>query len=95
MKSIRDIRTRSGRSDRFANAYLAYMQITCLEMEKARKGRERVSTSQRLQLLDARLLQIEIEKGQLLEDLARRKVLEPGDAPTALAPKRRGINVRY
>ena len=45
---MRDIRTLSGRVDRIANAYMAYMQITCLEMEEARKGRERESALQRV-----------------------------------------------
>ena len=38
-RTMRDIKTLSGRVDRISNPYMAYMQITCLEMEKVRKGR--------------------------------------------------------
>ncbi|MBI3263871.1 MAG: hypothetical protein HYZ58_12075 [Acidobacteria bacterium] len=98
-KTMRDIKTLSGRVDRVANPYMAYMQITCLEMEKARKGRERESTLQRLQILDARLRDIEREKASLLHALAER-----GGAPAAAAsPGRRpafnggvgGLKLRY
>ena len=65
-RTLRDIRTISGRVDRVANPYMAYMQITCLEMEKVRKGRERASMLQRMQLLDNRLRDIEAEKAMLL-----------------------------
>jgi len=79
-KSTRDIKTLSGRVDRIANPYMAYMQITCLEMEKARKGREKESALQRVQNLDARLGEIEREKAALLCALAER-----GAAPAAAA----------
>lgn len=71
-KSMRDIKTLSGKVDRIANPYMAYMQITCLEMEKVRKGREKESALKRLQDLDARLDEIEREKAALLHALAER-----------------------
>ncbi len=43
------------------------MQITCLEMEKARKGREKASALQRVETLDGRLRDIEAEKASLLK----------------------------
>ena len=37
-KGINNIRTLSGRVDQLSLPYRSYMQITCLEMEKARRG---------------------------------------------------------
>ena len=65
-KTMRDIRTLSGKVDRIANPYMAYMQITCLEMEKARKGREKASALQRVETLNGRLRDIEAERASLL-----------------------------
>jgi hypothetical protein len=99
-KTLRDIRTLSGKVDRIANSYMAYMQITCLEMEKARKGREKASALQRVEDIDGRLRDIEVEKATLLRALAER-----GAAPAAAtasagswsAPPRSktGIRLRY
>lgn len=80
-KALRDIRTLSGRVDHLANPYMAYMQITCLEMEKARKGHERASALERVRILDGRLAEIEAEKAALLRGLAER-----GHAPIATGP---------
>jgi uncharacterized protein involved in exopolysaccharide biosynthesis len=99
-KTMRDIRTISGRVDRIANPYMAYMQITCLEMEKARKGRERASALQRMELINARLRDIEAEKATLLRALTERGAApaatqpSPGNWP---APSRRtgGFKLRY
>lgn len=84
-KTMRDIRTLSGKVDRIANPHMAYMQITCLEMEKARKGRERASALQRVESIDGRLREIEAEKAALLQALTERAVSSgsQGAAPTA------------
>ena len=79
---MRDIKTLSGRVDRIANPYMAYMQITCLEMEKTRKGREREAALQRVQNLDARLGDIELQKASLLRALAERAAT-PGSGEMA------------
>ena len=71
-KGLREIRTLSGRQDRVHLPYQAYMQITCLEMEKARRGSERKSALQRIANLDARLKEIEAEKAALLRALEER-----------------------
>ncbi len=98
-KTMRDIRTLSGKVDRIANPYMAYMQITCLEMEKARKGREKASALQRVENLDGRLRDIETEKASLLRALAERgaagvETQAPAGRP---APSRsgRGFKLRY
>ena len=41
IRSVRDIRTYSGRVDTGGVPYLGYLKIGCLEMEKARREKER------------------------------------------------------
>lgn len=99
-KTMRDIRTLTGKVDRIANPYMAYMQITCLEMEKARKGREKTGALQRVENLDGRLRDIEAEKAALLRALAERGAASAAGAPSAAgrpAPPRRGggFKLRY
>ena len=84
-RSMRDIKTISGKVDRIANPYMAYMQITCLEMEKARRGRERASALHRIGNLDGRIRDIDAEKGALLRALAER-----GAAPGVATPSAAG-----
>ncbi len=69
-RGLKNIRTLAGKVDRIAEPYRAYMQVTCLEMEKARRMTERRSASQRIRDLDSRLREIEVEKTGLLEALA-------------------------
>jgi hypothetical protein len=103
-KTMRDIKTLSGRVDRIANSYMAYMQITCLEMEKARKARERASVQARLENLNARLGEIDSEKSSLLRALSERgSHPAPGAIPTsaisgsrpASARSAGGLKLRY
>ena len=96
-KTMRDIRTLSGKVDRIANPYMAYMQITCLEMEKARKGREKASALQRVEALDGRLRDIEAEKTSLLRALAERGAVgAPSAGSNPTAPRSaRGFKLRY
>jgi hypothetical protein len=65
-RGLKNIRTLSGRVDPRALSYRAYMRITCLEMEKVRRGAERRSAAQRIGEIDARLREIEKEKQDLL-----------------------------
>jgi len=46
------------------------MQITCLEMEKARRDAERRAASERVAHIDARLREIEASKAELLQRLS-------------------------
>lgn len=97
-KTMRDVKTLSGRVDRIANSYMAYMQITCLEMEKARKGRERASAMQRIEALDARLREIDAEKNATLRALAERGHAPAGiggAVPSSRQASGRGFRLRY
>jgi hypothetical protein len=99
-KTLNHIRTLSGRVDQLSLPYRGYMQITCLEMERARRNMERKSASQRIALIDARLDQIEKDKQQMLHALtasgqgtpARLPGLDPKPAPRRSAG---GFKIRY
>jgi len=72
LKGLRNLRTLSGRADQLSIPYRAYMQITCLEMEKSRRDSERRSASQRIAEIDVRLQEIEAEKAGILELLSEK-----------------------
>jgi hypothetical protein len=96
-KGLSHIRTLAGRADQVVIPYRAYMQITCLEMEKARRNAERQSASQRVAGIDTRLREIEKEKAALLQALdepAARRARAPETRP---APRRGGggFKIRY
>jgi hypothetical protein len=99
-RGLRDIRTHSGKVDRVHVPYMAYMKITALEMEKARRGKERDSAGRRVAETDARLQEIEAEKGSLLQALAERDKDCPAGAPS-VEPKSKprgrtvGLKLRY
>ncbi|MCF8036104.1 MAG: hypothetical protein K9K62_04450 [Desulfobacteraceae bacterium] len=76
MKGLQSIRTLSGKADLISEPYRAYMRITALEMEKARKEKERQSAMARVESIDARFREIESEKANLFA------LLEAGKAQT-------------
>jgi hypothetical protein len=99
-KGLNTIRTLSGRVDRVSLPYRGYMQITCLEMERARRGMERKSASLRIALIDARLGEIEKAKQELLQAVATPDQAARGRLPgldLKPAPRRSagGLRIRY
>jgi hypothetical protein len=72
LRGLRDIRTRTGRVDRTGIPYMAYMKISCLEMEKARREKEKFAAETRVRNIDVRLADIEREKGGILVRLGER-----------------------
>jgi hypothetical protein len=100
-KGLTNIRTLSGRVDQVSLPYRSYMQITCLEMEKARRDMERKSASRRIALIDARLDEIDKAKHELLQAVAASgQGRMPGRLPgleLKLAPRRSagGFKIRY
>lgn len=103
-KGIREIRTLSGQVERVALPYRAYLKISCLEMEKARRTREKESARENIARIDARLAEIEAEKTALLQalkDMAREESAAPagggkeapGRAPGE--PQSGGFKFRY
>ena len=100
-KGLTNIRTLSGRVDQVSLPYRSYMQITCLEMEKARRDMERKSASRRITQIDARLDEIEKAKQDLLQAVAASgQGMKPGRLPGLdLKPTFRrsagGFKIRY
>ena len=85
---------------RFLDEYRSYMQITCLEMERARRTMERKSASRRIALIDARLGEIDKAKQDLFQAVAARGHPIPGELPgldLKPAPRRSagGFKIRY
>jgi len=69
LRGLQDIRTLSGMVDQAAIPYRAYMRLSCLEMERLRRGKERESAMHRIGNIDARFGEIEVEKAALLTSL--------------------------
>jgi hypothetical protein len=68
-RGLQDIRTLSGRVSKATIPYMAYLRITHIELEKARRTRESESARQRVNDIAARLSEIEAEKASLLQAL--------------------------
>jgi hypothetical protein len=100
-RGLQDIRTLSGRVDQTSLPYKAYMKVTCLEMEKARRRKERDSASCRVENIDARMEEIEDEKAALLQALAEPDKGSPaaardsGPEPEPPPPRAAGLKLRY
>ena len=89
IRGVRDIRTYSGRVDAGSVPYLAYMKVSCLEMEKARRERERNSALARIQNIDSRIHDIEAERNLII-----RKIGEHQSVRQALVSKNDGSRQR-
>jgi hypothetical protein len=98
-RGLRDIHTLAGKADQIALPYKVYMHITCLEMERVRKNQEKKSACQRIAAIDARLLEVDVEKAALLKSVGERTVVSEGRKSTELkyAPQgsRKGFSIRY
>ena len=100
LKGLRDIRTHSGRVDAAGVPYMQYMKISALEMERARRNTEKVSAEARITNINARLAEIESEKGALLSGLGERttttapKTIDERSAHTRDTTKR-GFRIKY
>jgi len=98
---LKNIPTLSRRVDRRALPYRTYMQITCLEMEKARRGAERGAASRRIAELDTRIGEIEEEKLALLQRIPdsfpRSSMRQASSLETKAQPKKggTGFRIRY
>lgn len=101
IRGLQDIQTLSGRVDQVFHPYKAYMRVTCLEMEKARRGEEKESAMHRVKSIDARLREIEAEEAALLETISESNTGEAVDAPGGAGvphqprPSTSGFNLRY
>ena len=69
-RGIQDIRTLTGKVRKVTIPHEAYLRISHIEMEKARKTLESEKARQLMADIAARLLEIEAEKASLLQSLA-------------------------
>jgi hypothetical protein len=72
IRGLQDIGTLAGRVDQVVLPHKAYLRVACLEMEKARRGKERESAARRIENIDARFQEIDAEEAALLEGLKGR-----------------------
>ena len=98
-RTVKDIHTHSGRVDQISQPYRAFMRISALEMEKARRGMERKSAMERIDQIDARFREIEGGKKVLLEALCeqdRKSLLESGSEPEEVPSNSlAGFQIKY
>jgi hypothetical protein len=65
-RSVRDIKTLAGKADDLHTPHKMYMRLFALETERHRRQQERASAMLRVTNIDARCLEIDQEKEQLL-----------------------------
>jgi hypothetical protein len=97
-RGLRDIKTRSGKVDRVGIPYMAYMNISCLEMEKARRQKEKLSAETRINNINQRLTEIELEKDVLLKKLGERTLQDQStnsESKTESSNGKVGFRIRY
>jgi hypothetical protein len=92
------IPTMSGRSSQGDEPHTIYMRITCLEMEKARRSKERKSAMARVNHIDERIQSIDIEKADLLGKMGDHVASRGAVRATPLSPDngaRPPFRIRY
>jgi hypothetical protein len=89
LRGLSDIRTRTGMVDSVGVPYLAYMRISCIEMEKARREKEKISAAARIRNIEARVAEIEAEKASILAALGERR----RDGSSKREPKKEATKV--
>jgi len=99
-RGLTNIRTLSGRVDQVALPYRAYMKLSCLEMEKARRDKERGAAKKRVRDIDVRLEEIAKEEQALLLAVADPKKAASSRLPgLEMKPARPrstgGFKIRY
>lgn len=70
IKGLQNIRTHAGKADQSVEPYRTYLRIGALEMEKARRAKERESAMARVNNIETRFREIEAEKDALLKIIA-------------------------
>jgi len=92
-RGLRDIQTLSGRVGKVNAPHNAFMRISHIELEKARRGRERDAAKRLIDDIDERIREIEAEKAVILENLENGKFETEG----ASSPDRttEGFKIRY
>jgi hypothetical protein len=93
-RGLRDIRTLTGKVAGASQPYKAYLRISHIEMEKARKTKESESARQLIATIADRIEEIEAEKQALLEAIGERASGTPR-LPAGPHRSTGGFKVRY
>jgi hypothetical protein len=93
-RGIQDIRTLTGKVRKATIPHEAYLRISHIEMEKARKTQESEKARQLMADIAARLQEIEVEKENLLRTMGERG---GNIAPARIGPPRSpgGFKIKY
>lgn len=93
-RGLQDIRTLTGKLKKATLPHEAYLRISHIEMEKARKTRESEKAKQLVADIAARIKEIEAEKEALLQSMRERSA---GHRLGRLGPPRSigGLKIRY
>lgn len=105
LRSMKDIKTHAGSVGQTFYPHKAFMRISCLEMERARRIKESESAQLRIQVINDRLNEIDMEKNILLDRINIANTMqanakahtESDDAPDKKVTGRnvRGLVLKY
>jgi hypothetical protein len=99
-RGLADLRTLTGRSDMKIPAYKAYLRISFLELERARKMQEMRTARSRFDTIGARFREIDTEIADIMANLdgtaPRARAIEaPHNSPVGLHPVKRKFQLSY
>jgi len=94
IRGLQEIRTMSERISQTDNPQRKYLTLAMLELEKARRNKERQSASQRVANIDRRVEEIEEEQAGLLA-AAEAELTESGSNATGDSEAEQGFNITY
>ena len=99
LRGVQNIRTLSGRADEKFRPHKVFLKIACLEMERERRGHERRSAAERVEVIEERFREIDAEKRELMAELAAQKPEkrpgEPAGEPAPGKPPRDGSGFKF
>lgn len=102
LRNLQDIRTNSRTSVETFEPHKAFMRLTCLEMEKARRQKERESALERVRNIENRFREIEAEKAEILHALEKSDSIRAlsghavrGEKDHVLQPSGDGFRFKY
>jgi hypothetical protein len=99
-RGLSDLRTLTGRSDTQIPAHKAYLRISFLELERARRTQEIRTARNRFDIVEARFREIDAEISDILASLngesPRAHAIEaPRKSPVGLRPAKRNFQLSY
>lgn len=99
-RGVSDLRTLTGRSDTSIPAHKAYLRISFLELERARKLQEMRTARGRVDVIDVRFREIDSEIADILANLRgtaprARPIQAPRPAPVGLRRTERKFRLSY